>query len=698
MLDARVVETPRPGLATGPYPERQEPIPSRPDRVVLAGSGALTRRLRGRLAHLRTFVERVEHHGRKLEKLSQPELDAARERLRARLRRRGPVEALLAPSFALIREQAGRTLGMRHHDVQLMGGYAMARGRLAEMATGEGKTLTATLPAAVAALAGIPVHVLSSNDYLVARDAEKMGPLYEALGLSVAAVTEDVKAPEARRALYRRNVVYVTGRVVAFDFLRDELARGPARSPLALRTAGLTGGDGAPDELLLRGLCFGIVDEADHVLIDEASTPLILARQLPSQDRDRVYKRALRLARTLEPERDFSVSGREITLSEAGRARLAELAEPLGPPWTGERHREEWVGRALAALHAYHRDLDYIVREDRIEIVDAATGRAAPDRSWEGGLHQLVELKESCPTSPEQETLARISVQQFFRRYLRLAGMTGTASEVAGELWSVYRLQTVRIPTRLPVRRRDLGLRVHGSLVDKWRDVGERAAALRREGRPVLIGTGSVEASEALSQELTARGLPHRVLNARQDAEEARIVAEAGAPGCVTVATHMAGRGTDIPLAPGVAEQGGLHVIVTEQAPARRIDRQLHGRCARQGDPGSIETILSLEDASFSGFYPSALRDWLARRAASASLTGKSAKALTSLPQRAEESREARMRSQVITLDERMNELLAFSGSHRSGPGSHGSASGSHRSSPGSHGSGSGGRASSASS
>jgi preprotein translocase subunit SecA len=317
----------------------------------------------------------------------------------------------------------------------------------------------------------------------------------------------------------------------------------------------------------------------------------------------------------------------------------------------------------LVALHGYLRDRDYLVRDGRVEIVDAPTGRTAPDRSWEGGLHQMIEVKEGCAVTPPRETLARISYQRFFRRYLRLAGTTGTAREVAGELRSVYGLRTVRIPTRLPLRRQALGARVFATETAKWEAVIARVRALSASGRPVLVGTASVAASEHLARLLAAAGLPHCVLNARQDADEAAIVARAGEPGRITVATQMAGRGTDIRLASGVAERGGLHVIATQRGLERRIDRQLFGRCGRQGDPGSYELLISLEDEPTSRTLPQPVRRLGARAVSKKSpLVQRAVLALTLLPQRAEESRSARGRRLLVALDEVRDEQLAFSG------------------------------------
>jgi preprotein translocase subunit SecA len=574
----------------------------------------------------------------------------------------GFTEACLARAFALAREAAERTLGVAHFDVQLMAGRVLADGQLAEMETGEGKTLAATLPACAAALAGVPVHVVTANDYLVERDAEAMRPLYAALGLSVGSVTERERDASRRRAAYRCDITYGTSKGIAFDYLRDGLERRRSR---ARPNDAFGDEESLSDRLLLRGLCFAIVDEADGVLIDEAGTPLILSATVTASDQARSHRRAVRLARTLEADRDFvlDVRKRKIALTDEGRRRLEPLARPFGGFWVGPRRREEWVTRALMALHGYLRDRDYLVRDGRVEIVDAPSGRTAPDRSWEGGLHQMIEVKEGCTVTLPRETLARISYQRFFRRYLRLAGTTGTAREVAGELWSVYGLRTLRIPTRLPLRRRALGTRVFATEAAKWDAVIERVRALSAAGRPVLVGTASVVASEHLAGLLAAAGLPHCVLNARQDAHEAAIIARAGEPGRITVATQMAGRGTDIRLASGVAERGGLHVIATQRGLERRIDRQLFGRCGRQGDPGSYEQLISLEDEPTSGALAAPMRRLGARAVSRGTPLGqKLIQALTLLFQRAEESRSARGRRQLVALDEVRDEQLAFSG------------------------------------
>jgi preprotein translocase subunit SecA len=655
----------RPGVARGFYPERLDARSSWADRAARALHGVVLRPgSRRRLAALGSFARRVDGLGGPLRHEPDEQLGHRARALGLQLRREGLDEELAAAAFALVREAARRTLGTPPFDVQLMAGWAMANGMLVEMATGEGKTLAATLPACTVALAGGPVHVVTANDYLVERDAEAMRPIYAALGLSVGFVTERERSWEARRAAYACDVVYGTSKSIAFDYLRDGLVRGRRRSVVSVGVANLSEEHRLADRLMLRGLCFAIVDEADSVLADDARTPLVLSGPTPGSDAPQIYRNAVSLARELEPGRDFHARVRDcaVDFTEAGRQRIERLASPLGGFWAGPRRREEWVGRALVALHLFVRDHHYLVREGRVQIIDQPTGRLAPDRSWERGLHQLIEEKEGCAITAERETLARISYQRFFRRYLRLAGMTGTAREVARELWSVYGLRTIVIPRRLPLRRLDLGVRTFSAQTSKWVAVAERAGELHRSGRPVLIGTCSVAASEELSRILAEHGLPHRVLNARQDAQEAAIVAEAGRRGRITVATNMAGRGTDIALAEGVEPLGGLHVIQTQRGEARRIDRQMFGRCARQGERGSSEACISLEDGPIRGFFPPALLRILGRAAGSDTHLGRwLGRVLSLLPQLAEEIRQTRGRRGLLALDEQLEDLLAFS-------------------------------------
>jgi preprotein translocase subunit SecA len=580
-------------LAHSVYPERLDRKESALDAWARRWLGGLWHNLRPFRSHLVALANAASALAQEVGALDD---DAIRRDMRrvARDALQDPTHA--ARAFALVREASQRSLGMRPFDVQLMGAAALFAGKLSEMQTGEGKTLTAGLAACIAGVAGLPVHVVTVNDYLAERDAAQMQPLFAFFGLQVGTIVTGMDLP-ARARSYACHVTYCTNKELVFDYLKDRVAAGGRASRAQLRMRAHLG-PRAEAGLLLRGLHFAIVDEADSILIDEARTPLILAEKGDSAGDPEIYREALRLAGTLDAARDFELisARRQLHLTDAGRAALAELCRDLGPAWTAAHGREHLVSQALRALHLYQRDHHYLVADDKVHIVDEYTGRVLPGRTWEQGLHQMIETKEACPLSEHNRTLARITYQRFFRRYLRLSGMTGTAQEVRQEIWSVYRLETVAIPTNRPGRRRVAGTVCCANEDAKWRRVAEEAQRVGNSGRPVLIGTRSVEDSEHLSAALDAAGIHHRVLNARQDAEEAEVVAQAGAPGVVTVATNMAGRGTDIHLAPGVAEAGGLHVILTDYHDSPRIDRQLFGRCARQGDPGSAIAIVAIDD------------------------------------------------------------------------------------------------------
>jgi preprotein translocase subunit SecA len=527
--------------------------------------------------------------------LSDEGLAGAARQLRGSLLRHGFRPDLVAQSFALVRETTFRKLGLRHHSVQLQGAWALLDGKFAEMQTGEGKTLTA-LPAAItAALSGRPVHIITVNDYLAARDAEELGPIYRALGLTVGVIQHDHEADQ-RRAAYACDVTYGVNKEVAFDYLRDGLTLGKQRN-YATRLASTLGGTEMPP-LLLRGLHFAIIDEADSILIDEARTPLIIAgvdnNPLPTS----TFEQAIGFAHRLKPHADFVhlTSGRNVELTPAGSETLRRLSEGLSGIWAARRAREELVHHALAAIHHYKIDQHYVVVDGKVQIIDEFTGRIAEGRSWQHGLHQLIETKEGCNITDRHQTQTSITYQRFFRRYLHLCGMSGTISEVAGELRAVYDVPVVRIPTHRPSRRISHGVRLFRTAAQKWAAVIDSVLKRRQEGRPVLIGTRSIETSELLSGMLSTAGIDHVVLNAHHDREEAAIVTQAGLPGRITVATNMAGRGTDIKLGDGVDASGGLHVVLTEFHESARIDRQLIGRGGRQGEPGTYEIVASLED------------------------------------------------------------------------------------------------------
>ncbi len=646
------------------YPEQALPRIGWLDRLGARAVGPIARRLKVWQGNPASLMPLIAEHSRRVSPMTASVFREAARDLRMRLRRDGLQEPLVAEAFAMVREAAGRTIGQRHYEVQMAGGWILLNGLVAEMETGEGKTLTATLPACAAAMAGIPVHIITVNDYLTTRDAKWMGPIYRELGLSVGVISHD-KDPQARREAYACDVTYCTNKELAFDYLRDRMAVGRNPHRIQLKVERLYGGDVRANKLVLRGLHFGIVDEADSVLVDEARTPLIISGSGGQPPEQQVFETALRFARDLSPGSDFEMDRKDrvVRLLPLGQAKIQERAGALGGIWSGRRRREELVKQALTALHLFFADQHYLVQNQKVKIVDEFTGRIMGDRSWEQGLHQMIELKEGVPLTPVQSTLARMTYQRFFRRYIRLAGMTGTAKEIAGELWSVYRLAVVRVPTNRPVQRRNLGLRVFTSAEAKWQAVVARIQALNRTGQPVLVGTRSVAASEHLSRRLIAAGLGHRVLNARQDAEEAEIIAQAGEVRRITVATNMAGRGTDILLGPGVRELGGLHVIATERHEAGRIDRQLFGRCGRQGDPGSYETFASLEDELVRVTGPRVWR-WVAGRLSMSDrpLVDRVGAWVVGRAQHAAERLHARVRRDLLRSEEQLESALAFSG------------------------------------
>lgn len=585
------------------HPSSVEMRPERPDhqegfwdRMSLQLIG-ICRKFQFRSFHSRRLVRQIEALGAGYAEFDDESLVLEISRVRQAMRFKGVTTVSVVHSFALIRELSSRQLGMIHYPSQLLGGLLLLQGCVAEMDTGEGKTLMATLPAATAALAGIPVHVISVNDYLTERDASGMAPLYRALGLNVGCIIHGL-SPDEKRAQYAKDIVYATNKELAFDYLRDRLAVGEKNGAVSLQAEYLSDKSPRAKSLLMRGLHYAIVDEVDSVLIDEARTPLIISTAQGNEDQEAFYLQALDLAAKLNREAHFILDNakRQIHLNREGKQLILDESEKLGPLWNGMVRRESIIHQALLALHLYHRDEHYLVRDDTVQIVDEFTGRVMPGRSWDQGLHQLIELKEGCPMSKQYETMAKISYQRFFRRYCHLCGMTGTAKEVAPELWNVYRLTCEKVPPHKPPRRSYLPMSLYPTREQKWQAVLARIKAMHAKGRPVLIGTRSVAVSELLSERCHAARLQHEVLNAKQDTAEAEIVKRAGKIGAVTIATNMAGRGTDIKLTATVEQLGGLHVISTERHEAARIDRQLAGRCGRQGDQGSYEEILSVED------------------------------------------------------------------------------------------------------
>ena len=597
---------PVPGLVWGRYPQRLEEAPVSAAPVAAEAINALRDWLAaaftaaGAALRRRRGARRL--HAVRAQQAAWQGLDASAHGarlsdLRARLARDGWDGELRAQALGCAAAMGHRILGRNPFDSQLLAADVLLDDRLAEMATGEGKTYAAALAAAVAGLAGVPVHVMTANDYLVQRDAQQLEPFFAALGLSVGSVRGACDA-DARRAAYHRDITYCTAREVAFDYLRDGLAAAAAGGDLQQRAQRLTGQD-APAPLL-RGLCMALLDEADSLLIDEATLPLVLSQEVADPQQRATCFQALALAREMQPGLDVRLdagSGRILWL-EAGVQHLERSSANLEGAWCNRQHRHDLVSSALEALHLLERDQHYLVRDGKVELLDAVTGRAAPGRVWSRGLQTLVELKEGCTPSAATMTRAQISFQRFFGRYVRLCGMSGTLTEAHAEIRALYRRDVVTIPLHRPAQRQIWPERLFADSAQRQRAVLRRVIALHNLGRPVLIGTDSVADSETLSSLLEAAGVAHQLLNARHDHAEAQIVGRAGARGTVTVATRMAGRGTDIALGPGVAALGGLHVICCQDNPCARLDRQLIGRAARQGDPGSAETFRTLDEAS----------------------------------------------------------------------------------------------------
>ena len=485
------------------------------------------------------------------------------------------LDDLLPEVFALVREASRRVMGMRHYDVQLVGGIVLHRGKIAEMKTGEGKTLVATLPVALNALSGKGVHVVTVNDYLATRDAQWMGKLYNFLGLSVGVIVNGLD-DQARKEAYGADITYGTNNEFGFDYLRDNVKF-------------------YATQLVQRGHNFAIVDEVDSILIDEARTPLIISGA--SDESVGMYRAMDQIVRQLGPE-DYTVDekARTAMLSEEGVAHceaLLHVDNLFDPANITQQH---CILQALKAHHVFKRDVDYIVQNDKVVIVDEFTGRLMDGRRYSDGLHQALEAKENVTIAAENQTLASITFQNYFRMYDKLAGMTGTADTEAVEFHQIYNLEVVSIPPNKPMQRKDYPDLIYRTRKEKYDAIIEAIRELYEKGQPVLVGTISIETSEMLSQRLKKLNIPHSVLNAKQHAREAEIVAQAGQKGHVTIATNMAGRGTDIVLGEGVLELGGLHILGTERHESRRIDNQLRGRSGRQGDPGSSRFYLSLED------------------------------------------------------------------------------------------------------
>jgi preprotein translocase subunit SecA len=521
-------------------------------------------------------VDAINNLEPEIQALSDAELQGKTEELKQRLEQGQELDDILPEAFAVVREAAKRVLGQRHYDVQLIGGMVLHQGKISEMRTGEGKTLVATLPAYLNALTGLGVHVVTVNDYLARRDSEWMGQVYKFLGLSVGLVVHGLNYEE-KRAAYAADITYGTNNEFGFDYLRDNM---------------VTHREG----LVQRDPNYAIVDEVDSILIDEARTPLIISGEADKPTD--LYFNVAKVIPRLKKEEDYHVNEKDrvVNLTEEGIARVEKM---LGVDNLYEDIHTEMahhVNQALKAHALFKRDRDYVVKDGEVIIVDEFTGRLMFGRRYSEGLHQAIEAKEGVKIERESQTLATITFQNYFRMYKKLSGMTGTAETEEPEFRKIYKLPVVVIPTNRPMAREDMPDVVYRSEKGKFHAVVEEIVERNKTGQPVLVGTISIERSEVLNQMLDRRGIPHQVLNAKFHEKEAEIVSQAGQRGMVTIATNMAGRGTDIVLGEGVKELGGLHIIGTERHESRRIDNQLRGRAGRQGDPGSTRFYISLED------------------------------------------------------------------------------------------------------
>ncbi|MCC5891395.1 preprotein translocase subunit SecA [Exiguobacterium sp.] len=535
----------------------------------------------------------VESFAEPIKALSDEQLQAKSEEFRGRLAKGETLDDILPEAFAVCREASERVLGMRHYRVQLIGGYVLHNGDIAEMKTGEGKTLVATLPVYLNALTGRGVHVVTVNEYLAKRDKELMEPLYFALGLSVGLNVSNM-GREEKQAAYNCDITYSTNNELGFDYLRDNMVL-------------------YKEDRVQRELYFTIVDEVDSILVDEARTPLIISGS--AQKSTELYTRADAFVRTLKIEDDYTVDvkTKSVLLTDKG-VDLAEKFFGIDNLFAIEHVSvNHHVGLALRANAVMHHDVDYMIRDGQVMIIDQFTGRVMDGRRYSEGLHQAIEAKEGVEIQRESMTLATITYQNYFRMYEKLAGMTGTAKTEEEEFRNIYNMQVVTIPTNKPILRDDSSDLIFKSMEGKFKAVVEEITAAHATGQPVLVGTVAVETSEYLSKLLSKKKIKHEVLNAKNHAREAEIVENAGQKGAVTIATNMAGRGTDIKLGEGVIELGGLYIVGTERHESRRIDNQLRGRAGRQGDPGKSQFYLSLEDELMRRFGTDSLQSMMER-------------------------------------------------------------------------------------
>lgn len=610
---------------------------------------------------LALYIPAIRKRAQELDSLSDAELQVRAVELRESVEAGADLTSpdLLQTGLAFCVEAVRRVHGKVLHDVQLLGGLVMASGAIAEMATGEGKTLTGAAPAFVHALSGQGVHVMTSNAYLAERDCDELRPVFELLGLTVAVLPEQAPAP-VKQPLYDCDIVYGNGFEFGFDYLRDQIALRQAKSaPLGTVVRQQLRGGMASRVTMQRGLNFAIVDEADHVMLDDAISPMLIAEQAPGEAPDaEAHRVALELARglTTPEEYEFDPSRRLVRLTAAGRDKTQAAVEripvdQLIRPWA------LYVEAALKAQLLFHRDQDYILRDGEVQIVDGSTGRIMPDRTWSDGLHQAILAKEGLTITPDTRSLARITRQRFLRLYRTLGGMTGTATGGEAEFRSIYGVDVIPIPLRLTSKRQILPTRFFTTAESKWTAIADEVTARHATGQPILVGTTSIAGSELLAELLRSRGIPFELLNGKQDKAEADVISQAGQLRAITIATNLAGRGTDIKPSSEALGLGGLHVICTEAFESHRVDRQLIGRGARQGQPGSAQMFVAADDELLAQQGPS-LAHKIHKHASQGESTVDLTRELRQL-QTETERQATRMRQDLLEHDLRRDTILA---------------------------------------
>lgn len=648
------------------YVEIKEPL------KIYKGADAVAHNIVGKIKrrekHFKEIValaEKVEQEEDTYKALKNEALKAELRKFRQQSRRnlRDSDESLI-PALAAVREAAARKTGLRPYKEQLIGALAIYKGYLAEMATGEGKTLTASLAAILNGWTGLPCHVITVNDYLAQRDANWFKELYDFCKVSVGYVIGEMQ-PSERKFNYKQDVVYTTSKEICADFLRDRIKLGAIKESTRCVLRKMINAQGnVADQLIMRGLHTAIIDEADSVLIDEAVTPLIISRQNDNESLRSAAAGACKIAQHLKLNEHYTVDRlyKEVTLLKSADDVIDSVLDEVPLQWRAFGRRQEIVKQAISAKEFFHLNKQYIIQDGKIVIVDESTGRPMPSRSWGEGLHQAIEAKENVEQTPPNETIARMSFQRFFRLFKCLSGMSGTAMESAGEFWKVYNLPVMKIPTHKPCIRTHNPEQVFKTQEEKWAAVLDEIIQIYATERPILIGTRTVRESEHLAGLLKQQGLMFNLLNATHIAEEAAIIASAGHKRRITIATNMAGRGTDIKLSKDVIELGGLHVIATELHESGRVDRQLFGRAGRQGDPGSCSSFASLEDELYQRFSPTPIR-WLVGRFSANSIPKKLSQVTMTICQSSSQKIAFKQRCSVLRKDGWLDEALSFAGS-----------------------------------